>query len=55
MIPERASAYLDRSCRRPGMILRGGVVVGAFRDIGWSWGGDWRTLKDYQHFSATGR
>jgi hypothetical protein len=55
VIPERASAYLDRSWRRPGMILRGGVVVRAFRDIGWSWGGDWRTLKDYQHFSATGR
>ena len=55
VIPERVSAYLDHSCRRPGMILRGGVVVGAFRDIGWSWGGDWRTLKDYQHFSATGR
>lgn len=55
VIPERASAYLDRSWHRPGMIQPGGVVVRAFRDIGWSWGGDWRTLKDYQHFSATGR
>jgi hypothetical protein len=55
VIPELASAYLDRSWRRPGMINPGGVVVRAFRDIGWSWGGDWTTLKDYQHFSATGR
>ena len=55
VIPERARAYLDRSWDRPGMIQPGDVVVRAFRDIGWSWGGDWRTLKDYQHFSATGR
>lgn len=55
VIPELARAYLDRSWHRPGMIRPGGVVVRAFRDIGWSWGGHWRTLKDYQHFSATGR
>jgi hypothetical protein len=55
VIPERARAYLDRSRHRPGMIQPGSVVVRAFRDIGWSWGGDWSTLKDYQHFSATGR
>lgn len=55
VIPERARSYLDRDWHRPGMIQPGSVVVRAFRDIGWSWGGDWRTLKDYQHFSATGR
>ena len=22
--------------------------------IGWTWGGDWRSLKDYMHFSANG-
>ena len=26
----------------------------AFRSIGWTWGGDWRSLKDYMHFSANG-
>ena len=26
----------------------------AFHAIGWTWGGDWRSLKDYQHFSANG-
>jgi len=55
VIPERASAYLDRAWRRPGMVHRHSLVVREFARIGWSWGGDWRTLKDYQHFSATGR
>jgi D-alanyl-D-alanine carboxypeptidase len=55
VIPERASAYLDRSWLRPGMIRPDGLVVRAFAEIGWSWGGDWQSLKDYQHFSATGR
>ena len=27
----------------------------AFAAIGWGWGGNWRTLKDYMHFSLTGR
>lgn len=54
VLPELASAYLDRSRRAPGMVRRGGPVVRAFARIGWSWGGDYRTLKDWQHFSATG-
>lgn len=55
VLPELASAYLDRSWRRPGMILPGSVVVREFASIGWSWGGAWGSLEDYQHFSATGR
>jgi D-alanyl-D-alanine carboxypeptidase len=47
--------YLDRSRRRPGMAFAGGVLVAAFRAIGWGWGGDWSSVKDYQHFSASGR
>jgi hypothetical protein len=31
------------------------VLVRAFREVGWAWGGDWRGVKDYQHFSASGR
>ena len=27
----------------------------AFASIGWEWGGDWQSLKDYQHFSLNGR
>ncbi|HUG32545.1 MAG TPA: M15 family metallopeptidase [Acidimicrobiia bacterium] len=55
VIPELASAYTDRDQMRPGMIFGGDVVVEAFADIGWTWGGDWSTLKDWMHFSLTGR
>ena len=46
--------YLDRSRRRPGMAYEGGAVVRAFDAIDWGWGGRWRGVKDYQHFSASG-
>jgi len=54
VLPELASAYVDRSEQRPGMIGADGPVVQAFESIGWEWGGSWRTLKDYQHFSRNG-
>lgn len=38
----------------PGVIRAGDVVVEAFGAIGWEWGGDWASAKDYQHFSASG-
>jgi D-alanyl-D-alanine carboxypeptidase-like protein len=48
--------YLDRSKRLKGMIRAGGTVVRAFASIGWGWGGSWSGgVKDYQHFSASGR
>jgi hypothetical protein len=49
-----AKPYLDRSLDLPGMIHPGDLVVRSFARIGWSWGGDWHTLKDYMHFSLTG-
>jgi hypothetical protein len=55
VIPELASTYVDRADDRPGMIQPDGPVVAAFRDIGWPWGGDWTSSKDYMHFSVTGR
>jgi hypothetical protein len=55
VLPELASSYLDRDHVRPGMITPDGVVVRAFAAIGWTWGGAWRSLKDYQHFSVNGR
>ena len=53
--PPAGRAYLDRGNVRPGMVVRDDVVVRAFADAGWRWGGDFRTLKDYQHFSVSGR
>ena len=52
--PRRGRRYLDRSDVRPGMIVRGDVVLRVFRRIGWGWGGDWSSAKDYQHFSSNG-
>jgi hypothetical protein len=53
VLPELASSYLDRADERPGMVTD--EVVAAFARIGWEWGGDWQSLKDYQHFSQNGR
>ena len=55
ILPELAVDYLDRSPDRPGLIRDGDATVAAFAAIGWSWGGDWQSLRDYQHFSLNGR
>ncbi|MFN0154398.1 MAG: M15 family metallopeptidase [Gaiella sp.] len=47
--------FLDRSPYRPGMAVEGGELVRAFDAAGWGWGGRWSAVKDYQHFSASGR
>ncbi len=50
----KARRYRDRSKHRRGMVTR--RVVGAFRSIGWGWGGSWTgNTKDYMHFSSSGR
>jgi hypothetical protein len=36
------------------MIGDGDAVVEAFEKIGWKWGGNWKSAKDYQHFSESG-
>lgn len=53
--PPAGRAFLDRSRRRPGMAVESGVLVRAFDAVGWHWGGRWRSAKDYQHFSTSGR
>ena len=55
VLPELASAYLDRSRARPGMIRKGDAVTRAFAEVGWTWGGSWSSTKDIMHFSANGR
>ena len=52
--PRSGRAYLDRGRVRRGMALRGALLVRAFADVGWAWGGRWTGSPDYQHFSATG-
>jgi len=55
VLPAAGRAYVDRSRPQPGMVLSGGPVVRAFASVGWQWGGSFASLKDYQHFSASGR
>ena len=49
--------YVDRSRRRhPAEVLAGDPVTRVFASIGWGWGGSWSGgVRDYQHFSASGR
>jgi D-alanyl-D-alanine carboxypeptidase-like protein len=53
--PPAGAAFLDRTQPRPGLIRTGDAVVRAFAEVGWGWGGNFNSAKDYQHFSATGR
>ncbi|MEO1694721.1 MAG: M15 family metallopeptidase [Pseudomonadota bacterium] len=56
--PVSARKYARPGNRRGasvGVITRNGPVVRAFRRIGWGWGGNWRRVRDYQHFSRSGR
>lgn len=55
VIPALAGSFGDRAWPRAGMIDADDPVVAAFERIGWRWGGNWNSLKDYQHFSHNGR
>jgi poly-gamma-glutamate synthesis protein (capsule biosynthesis protein) len=55
VLPAAGRAYADRARPRAGMVLAGDPVVRAFAAVGWRWGGSFTSLKDYQHFSASGR
>ena len=50
---ERERALSDAGLR--GIIRPGDVVVRAFKEAGWSWGGERSDPKDYQHFQKVVR
>ena len=52
VLPAAGTAFTNRARVRPGMIRRGNRVWRAFTAHGFRWGGDWKSLKDYQHFEA---
>lgn len=54
VLPELSSVYVDRDDVRIGMIVPGDVATEAFAEIGWGWGGNWSSLKDWMHFSLSG-
>jgi hypothetical protein len=55
VLPDTGRGYVDRTLPAAGMITAANPVPAVFGAIGWPWGGNWRSLKDYMHFSATGR
>ncbi|MGY6500715.1 MAG: M15 family metallopeptidase [Acidimicrobiales bacterium] len=55
VLPPAGRDHLDRTATTPGLIRPGDAVTTAFSRIGWYWGGNWTSLKDYQHFSSTNR
>ena len=48
--PEESRPYLDREADYPYKIEEGDLCYQLFTDRGYTWGGSWDTVKDYQHF-----
>ena len=48
--PSTATPYIDRTRDFPYKIVKGDLCYRLFKKYGFSWGGDWRRSKDYQHF-----
>ncbi len=48
--PSNALEYCDRNGHYPYKITRADLAYRLFVGLGFSWGGAWRTVKDYQHF-----
>ncbi|MCL1847202.1 MAG: M15 family metallopeptidase, partial [Coriobacteriia bacterium] len=49
-LDSNADDYIDRSAGLPHMIDYDDACYQAFASRGWTWGGDWWSPKDYQHF-----
>lgn len=48
--PASARRFADRSAGFPFKITRGDICYNEFIKHGFTWGGDWKNSKDYQHF-----
>lgn len=48
--PPQGAPYANRARRSAYRIVRGDLCYRLFRRCGFRWGGDWRNVKDYQHF-----
>lgn len=51
--PEGGRAWVKRGDHVPYGIENGDLMLALFKERGWTWGGDWKSLKDYQHFEKT--
>ncbi len=50
--PESGRPYIKRDASVPGLIIKGDVAHRAFTSRGFTWGGTWRSVQDYQHFET---
>ncbi|WP_053956769.1 M15 family metallopeptidase [Inediibacterium massiliense] len=48
--PLQGKQYMNRLHIQKGMIVKDDICYKAFKNRGWTWGGEWKSLKDYQHF-----
>ena len=48
--PAAGKPYADRTKSFPYKIEKGDLCYRLFVEKGFKWGGDWKTMKDYQHF-----
>jgi hypothetical protein len=48
--PPAGARFLDRQAKVPGLLRKGSPAVLEFTRRGWTWGGAWESLSDYQHF-----
>ncbi|WP_425447021.1 M15 family metallopeptidase [Dethiothermospora halolimnae] len=50
ILPKEGKKYIQRDKKVKGLITKDSIVYKLFKEKGWTWGGEWKTLKDYQHF-----
>lgn len=48
--PEQSRKYALRNGKFRYKIEKGDLCYRLFKSRGFRWGGEWRTVKDYQHF-----
>ena len=51
--PSTAEEYTDRSKSFTYKIEKGDLCYKLFTERGFEWGGEWKTVKDYQHFEVS--
>ncbi|MBQ3758610.1 MAG: M15 family metallopeptidase [Synergistaceae bacterium] len=51
--PATAGEYVDRTKSFPYKIEKGDLCYRLFIECGFEWGGEWKSLKDYQHFEVS--
>jgi hypothetical protein len=50
VMPPASAELADRQKQVPGLLRQGDKAVREFTRRGWTWGGTWSSMKDYQHF-----